>query len=226
MSVRAILFDFDGTIWDSETASYQSWQATFADFGREFSMKTYSAMVGTIDGADPIAELEAELGHTVDRAAVEERRWSRKLALLGQLRPRPGIETYLHDARARGLARGIVSTSDADFIRRGLEHLELADEFDFVECANGDRRLAKPSPALYLAALERLELPAAYAIAIEDSANGVASAKAAGLFCLAVSNEITRSMDMSAADIVVDSLRRISLADLLARAKGPRAPTL
>lgn len=97
----------------------------------------------------------------------------------------------------------------------GLTILGLSDAFDFIECAEGDKSRAKPSPALYLSALARLALSAEDAIAIEDSPNGIHAAKAAGLFCVGHANAVTRQLDLSEADIVVDSLDDLPLADVL-----------
>jgi beta-phosphoglucomutase-like phosphatase (HAD superfamily) len=97
----------------------------------------------------------------------------------------------------------------------GLDILGLRDAFDFIECAEGDRSLAKPFPALYLSALHLLRLTADQAIAIEDSPNGIHAAKAAGLFCLGYANDVTRQLDLSEADVVVDSLDDLPLSQAL-----------
>jgi beta-phosphoglucomutase-like phosphatase (HAD superfamily) len=91
--------------------------------------------------------------------------------------------------------------------------LGLRDAFDFIECAEGDRRRAKPSPSLYLSALARLGLSADEAIAIEDSPTGIHAAKTAGIFCLGYANDVTRELDLSEADVVVDSLDDLPLAE-------------
>jgi HAD superfamily hydrolase (TIGR01509 family) len=131
------------------------------------------------------------------------------------LKPRPGIINYIREARRRGLAVAIVSTDDTEWIMTGLTILGLEDAFDFIECAEGDRTRAKPSPALYLSALDRLALSADEAIAIEDSPNGVRAAKGAGLFCVGYANAVTRQLDLSDADVVVDSLDDLPLSDVL-----------
>ena len=77
--------------------------------------------------------------------------------------------------------------------------------------------ICKPSPALYLEALELLGVAADEAIAIEDSPNGIAAARAAGIYCVAFPNDVTTALDLSQADLVVESLEDVPLADLLAR---------
>lgn len=215
MSIEALFFDFDGVLWDSETAAWQSWRETYAEFGQEMSLDAFAMMLGTVGGIDPIAELEQLVGHPIERGPVAEQRWNRKMELVGRLRPRPGVLAYLADARQLGVAVAIVSTDDTPWISTGLNILGLSDAWDFIECAEGDVENAKPSPTLYLRALDRLQLNADEGVAIEDSPNGIRAAKRAGLFCLAFANEVTRQLDLSEADLRVDSLEELPLAELL-----------
>jgi beta-phosphoglucomutase-like phosphatase (HAD superfamily) len=89
-----------------------------------------------------------------------------------------------------------------------LERLEEAVGWDAICTADGDPVRAKPAPTLYLEALVALGVPAADAVAFEDSPNGVLAAKAAGLYCIAVPNEVTRDLGLeeAGADLVLDSL--------------------
>lgn len=82
-------------------------------------------------------------------------------------------------------------------------------------CANGDVKRAKPAPVLYLEALQKLGLAAHEAVAFEDSLNGVRAAKAAGIFTVAVPNAITADLELDEADLVVESLARLPLEELL-----------
>ena len=221
--VRALLFDFDGVLWDSERASFQAWRETYAEHGQEYSLDRFAGILGTLRGGDPLGELERLVGPAFDREAVGERRRRRKMALLEGAGPLPGVVEYLREARARGLRLAIVSTDDHAWISGGLRRIGLTGWWDLIECAEGDVSRAKPSPALYVTALERLDLSADAAIAIEDSPNGIAAAKAAGLYCLAVANAVTERLDLSAADLTVRSLADLPLPELLRRVEGDGA---
>src|SRR5262249_50585863 len=83
--------------------------------------------------------------------------------------------------------------------------------------ADGDTSRCKPSPALYEEALELLGVEAHEAIAIEDSPNGIAAARAAGVFCVGFPNDVTSALDLSGADLVLESLEEVPLADLVVR---------
>jgi putative hydrolase of the HAD superfamily len=128
---------------------------------------------------------------------------------------RPGVLDYLEEARRRGLATAIVSSSSRPWVDRHLARLERAEHFDDIVTADGDLARAKPLPVLYLEALERLGVGASEAVAFEDSPNGVRAAKAAGLFCVAVPNSVTASLGLDQADLVVASLAELELDDLV-----------
>jgi beta-phosphoglucomutase-like phosphatase (HAD superfamily) len=89
--------------------------------------------------------------------------------------------------------------------------------------ADGDAARAKPRPTLYLEALDRLGVTAGEAIAFEDSPNGITAAKAAGLYCIAVPNPTTASLDVTHADLVLRSLEEVPLGDLLRRVEKEQA---
>ena len=210
--MRALLFDFDGLLLDTEGPSYRAWVEVYERHGHDLTLELWSAAIGTIDGFDPVRHL-AELGVTVDEETEEARR-RRDLDLCDVEELRPGVTELLDVAEARGLATAIVSSSSDWWIERHLTHRGLLDRFDAVVCANGDAERAKPRPTLYLEALVRLEIAPHEGVAFEDSPNGVAGAKAAGLYTIAVPNEITGRLDLSEADRVVESLAQIEVHEL------------
>lgn len=208
--IRALLFDFDGLLLDTEGPCYRAWAEVYEAHGRTLDLDVWSAAVGTIGGFDPAAHLHALTGVTLDERLLEAKR-RRELDLCALEELRPGVAELLDQAEERRLATAIVSSSGEDWIARHLEHRRLLDRFDAIVCANGDRERAKPRPTLYREALERLGVCAAQALAFEDSPNGVAAAKAAGLVCVAVPNGITGTLDLSAADLVLPSLADVDL---------------
>jgi HAD superfamily hydrolase (TIGR01509 family) len=207
--IRALLFDFDGLLIDTEGPSYRAWVEVYERHGHELPLQVWSAAIGTVDGFDPVRHLHG-LGVTLDEHAQEARR-QRDLDLCDLEELRPGVAELLGEAERRGLQTAIVSSSPEDWIERHLARRDLLDRFDVVSAANGDRERAKPRPTLYLEALELLGVGAGEAVAFEDSPNGVAAARAAGIFCVAVPNEVTGALDLSAADLVVPSLADVDL---------------
>jgi len=195
-----------------------SWQELYREHGHELPVGEWVTLVGTIGAPfDPYAHLE-ELAGPLDRAAVLERRRDHELSLTDVEELRPGVLDYLEEAEQLGLKRAIVSSSTREWIDRHLRRLERAEHFDAIVAADHDVARAKPAPTLYLEALNVLGLAAGEAIAFEDSPNGIKAAKAAGIFCVAVPNSVTAALGLNEADLVLDSLAELPLAELIERA--------
>jgi putative hydrolase of the HAD superfamily len=213
--IRAFLFDFDGLIVDTEVPSRAGWEHVYREHGQELPPEKWALVVGTVGAWDPMAHLEELVG--TPREQITERRRDHEFALADAEELRPGILDYFAEARRRGLKRAIVSSADRRWIDRHLARLEQAVGWDAIVTADGDTARAKPNPALYLEALERLGVAADEAVAFEDSPHGIRAAKAAGIFCVAVPNEVTRALGLDEADLELDSLAELAPGELLAR---------
>lgn len=218
--IKALLFDFDGLILDTETPDYEAWRETFAEHGAELTLAEWSDCIGREYGfIDPHAMLEERLGRELDRAALKARRKRRLNAMIAAETVRPGVVDYLDGARARGIRSAIASSAPRRWVAPKLETLGLAGKFDCLKCEE-DAPRAKPAPDLFLAAAEALAARPGECIAFEDSPNGVAAALSAGVFCVAVPNPVTRQLTIEGADITVDSLADLPLEELLGRASA------
>jgi HAD superfamily hydrolase (TIGR01509 family) len=215
--VSAFLFDFDGLIVDTETASRAGWEWLYRRHGYELPHEKWALMVGTIDGWDIWGHLEGLAGRTLDRERLNEDRYAHELTLLEAEHLRPGIIDYLDAAERRGLKRAIVSSASRDWIDMHLTRLERTVGWDAIITADHDPVRAKPAPALYLEALDVLGVPANEAVAFEDSPNGIAAAKAAGIYVVGIPNLVTRDLSLDQADLVLDSLANVSPDELLRR---------
>ncbi|HJQ74580.1 MAG TPA: HAD-IA family hydrolase [Gaiellaceae bacterium] len=220
MPVRAFLFDFDGLILDTEVASRAGWELLYRDHGHELPRDRWATLVGTTHAPwDPMEHLEELVGEPLDRDALNERRYAHEIELIEAEELRPGIAEYLAAARRHGLRRAIVSSSSRRWVDMHLERLEEAVGWDAICTADGDPARAKPSPTLYLEALRLLDVEAADAVAFEDSPHGVTAAKAAGVYCVAIPNEVTRDLGLeeAGADVVLDSLADLPPDTLFSR---------
>jgi HAD superfamily hydrolase (TIGR01509 family) len=215
MTIRGLLFDFDGLLVDTETPSRAAYEHLYRRHGHELPLDRWATLVGTIGAEfDPYVHLEQLVGMPLDREELDEWRRAREYELVDLEQLRPGVEALLAEARERDLRTAIVSSSDNWWIERHLGRLGRNTGWDAIIAANGDVGRAKPAPTLYLDALRLLGLSASEAIAFEDSPNGVRAAKAAGLYCIAVPNPITETLALDEADVVVESLEDVSLAAL------------
>jgi HAD superfamily hydrolase (TIGR01509 family) len=224
MSIRAVIFDFDGLILDTESTDFQSWQEVFAAHTCKLRFDIWAESIGRPWGYfDPYAHLEQLSGAPIDRDRIHAQRQAR-LRELFLLQPiQPGVLAYLRDAQQLGLKIGLASSSDRAWVHGHLERLGLLPYFTVTRCFE-DTGAHKPDPTPYLAVLEALDVLPSEAVAFEDSPNGIASAKAAGILCVAVPNPTTRSLNLDKADYRLDSLASLPLQKLLSRLTSIRFP--
>jgi HAD superfamily hydrolase (TIGR01509 family) len=213
--IRALIFDFDGLILETEGPSYKSWEEVYQSFGFALPFSTWSTIIGTTQGEfDPCLELKKKVKGRVDWEGIESRRRASEKALIEAQSVMPGVEQYLKDARRLGLKTGLASSSSCKWVIGHLTRLGLVDYFDSI-CASDDVEHTKPDPELYLSVLRELDVSAEEAIALEDSPIGIQAAKQAGLFCVAVPNPLTRQLSLSQADFQLGSLAEMLLEQLL-----------
>ncbi len=221
--LQAIVFDFDGTILDTETPDYQTWQEIYSSYDVALPLGLWLQCVGGgTDDFDPHDHLETQLGRTIDRQRLRTERRRQFLDRVHAQPILPGVLELIAAAERRELKLAVASSSDRKWVDSHLQRLGLRSRFDKVVTADDVERV-KPDPALYRLAVKRLDVPPRRAVAIEDSYNGMLGAKGAGLRCIAVPNRITRSSDFSAADLQLDSVASIAADDLIDRFNDPPA---
>ncbi|MBI3660999.1 HAD family hydrolase [Candidatus Acetothermia bacterium] len=218
--IRALIFDLDGMIVDTESPSLQSWQELFQRYGCELPLSEWAKCIGTGYVFDPLEYLESQLGYgfNKNRAELGQKRFQREVELANKQSARPGVQEYIADAKKIGLRLGVASSSPRDWVEGHLLRLGLMEHFDAIKCRD-DVTNVKPDPELYLAALDALKVQASETIALEDSPNGILAAKRAGLFCVAVPNPITAQLQLEGADVRLGSLAELPLAKLLVEAQ-------
>ena len=217
--MKALVFDFDGLILDTEVPVYEAWQEIYGEHGCELAFEKWATCIGTADTFDPCVDLQAALGRALDAAVLEARHRARTDVLIAARGVLPGVREYLEEAARLGLALGVASSSSRRWVEGHLVRLGLRDSFQVVRCADDVPRV-KPDPALYRAAVQSLGARPDEAVALEDSPNGILAAKRAGLTCVAVPNPLTVRLDLSLADLRLSSLAELSLPALLARLRA------
>jgi HAD superfamily hydrolase (TIGR01509 family) len=222
--MRALLFDVDGTLADTEETHRIAFNEAFRahDLPCRWEREEYAVLLGIAGGKERLAAYFERVGIDPGRAPeVHRTKTEHYVDLVGRgATPlRPGVARLIDEAAARGVRLAIATTTTEANVIALLSAEQLA-RFDVLAC--GDVVAAKkPAPDVYLHALARLGVPAEDAIAIEDSALGLAAAKAAGLRTVVTPCRWTLDHDFAAADLVLPDLGEVTL-DALSRVRSRR----
>ena len=210
---RAVLFDFDGIILDTEWPIYESYVTLYREHGHELSLETYVQCIGSdFQSWSPETHLESLTGRSFDWPTINQERnaWIRD-QLATHYTPFPGIEAALAVITRMAKRRAVVSSSSHPWVDGWLDHHGLAGHFEKTIC-RGDAPRIKPAPDLFLEAARQLEVEPAECLVIEDSFNGMRAAHDAGMTVWAIPNRITEVSDFSAAARVLRSADALAAA--------------
>jgi HAD superfamily hydrolase (TIGR01509 family) len=219
VEAAAVIFDFDGLLMDTESVMLAAWQHEWRQHGLELDVSTFWVNHGGDVTEDRYLRLAAAVGPSFDRAASHARRTAYRDELNRRLGLRPGLDAWLRDAHAAGLRLAVASSSPRQWVRRLLAGIGREADFEVFACGDEVAR-PKPSPEVYLLALDRLGIAAGQAVAVEDSPHGAAAARAAGLRCIAIPNPHADPATFGSADLVLASAADLSLASALAKVPG------
>lgn len=224
-SIKAVLFDCDGTLVDSEGAHFLAWQKTLEAKGVHLSAKQELQFTGMSDlfiaksfvdslgcrELDLLREKSLHYSHLHEQGLPPIEPTVRFLKQLGAAK------------KELGLKLGVASAAAKEEVLSHLKHLEVEAFLDVILSGHDDLKglyfdpegINKPKPYIYLHAAKLLDVLPSECVVIEDSITGVMSAKAAGCFTIAIPNLLTKEHDLSAADMKIDSLSGINGFDFL-----------
>jgi putative hydrolase of the HAD superfamily len=212
--LKALIFDFDGLMVDTETAIYITWREIYEQHGYELPLETYVQCVGSHNtDYNPAKELDQMVGRVLDWDTLLAEQSRRNRELHQDLGPFPGIKELLLEANETGVKCAVASSSNSEWVHGWLHRLGLWDHFDAVITRDLVER-PKPAPDLFLLAMSRLGVTGTEAVVLEDSVNGLRAAVAAEVPCIIVPNTVTRGLDFSAARAVLPTLGGVGLAGL------------
>ncbi len=214
--LKALIFDFDGLILDTETPDYEAWRDIYQEFDQHLSIETWGQIVGGCAASDflPVPHLQTLTGRDLTSFNLADRASGQSLALIHTRPPLPGVLNLLNEARAAELRLAVASSSTRDWVEGHLTRLGLLAHFDAIRCRE-DVRQTKPQPELFLSALAALGVSPQEAVVFEDSPNGVLAARRAGIFVVAIPNPLTEHLNIQGEDLRLNSLADLNLDDLL-----------
>lgn len=214
MTLEAVVFDFDGLIIDSEWLIFETACAAFAEHGHALTVEAWSTIIGINDDSDDtwwssVCSAAGVVGF--DRAQFDATYEAQPREGRDELPPLPGVVELVEALVHEGVPIGVASSSSRAWLDRHLGRLGLADRFGALIGSDLVGGVGKPAPDVYLRACADLGADPASSVAIEDSAHGVAAAKAARMAAVAVPSRITRFNDFADADLVVDSVADLTV---------------
>ena len=212
--LKALLFDLDGTLCNTDAVHFPAWMEVLRPHGIEVTREFYDERLAGRVNADVVDDLLPDLSEEERRKLIdaEEERSRDRTAQIG---PLPGLEDLLEDGRKRGLKLALVTNSVEADAEQILEPLDLEEAFDPVVYPS-EVSATKPDPAPYLEILDRLEIEAGEALAFEDSSTGAEASRAAGIQTVGISAAHTpEELKEAGVDLVIGDFADRALYALL-----------
>lgn len=207
--MKAMLFDMDGVLIDSEPLHFKARKITMARYGITIDdEELYGYQSTSMDFF--IAGINKSRGTSIDPA--EASRYQKedfaKIFQTFELKTIDGIPEYLEKLKTLGIPMAIASSSSPELIQEATKRVGINGYFsEFVSGYEVEK--PKPDPCIYLTAAKKIGADPAECVVLEDSHNGVLAAKSAGTFCIGFRSPHSGHQDLSVADIIVDSIRDI-----------------
>ncbi len=211
--VKAVIFDMDGVIIDSEPIHSRVKMDTFAHFGIPFNEADLAAYMGRTSGAI-FRETLAKYGRTdinpQDMAAYKHAHYL-EILQSGEIAPVEGTVDLIKSLHAAGMPLALATSSNVRVMNTVLDSFAIRSYFSSI-LSGGELPESKPNPAIYLLSAERLGVAPADCLVIEDTTNGILAAKRAGMYCVAYRNPHSGQQDLTEADEIVDSFAEIEIS--------------
>lgn len=224
--LKALIFDFDGLILDTETPEVSVWQSIYKEHGFELPVDEWEKTIGgygisNFDAAEHLSRLSSG---RLDSVSLRSRYRKEADEIIHTSPILPGVVNMIEQAKEHGSKVAIGSSSPHSWVDTHVKRLGLLHYFDRIICADDvPPGRTKPNPDIYLKTLEQLNVKNDAAVVFEDSLNGVLASRRAGIFVVAVPNPLTAKMGVTG-DMTVSSLAGLSFQELSGNIKLLLAP--
>lgn len=210
--IKAVIFDFDGLILDTETVWYEAYKETMAFYESDLPLEHFVTCIGT-DNTELNQYFKDQLGERCNIEEIESRESLHEVKMK-TAQAREGVQDYLEEAKRNGYTIALASSSTKEWVTHHLGELGLLHFFEVI-ITGDDVDKVKPAPDLYVKAIEVLGIQPAEAVAFEDSLNGLQAALTAGLKCVIVPNPVTDALAFENHHLRLQSMADKSLSDVI-----------
>lgn len=214
--IKAVVFDCDGLLIDTETPWYEAFRDIYQEHDLDLPLELYVKCVGsTFDQFNPLDYLEECLKGPIDRTIISKLSKEKHSKIMQRQQLCLGVEKYLLTAKKIGLKIGLASSSSRNWVDQYLNKYQIAHYFDTIHTSDNVKKV-KPDPELYLQAMAAMDVSGSETLVFEDSVNGLKAAKEAGAYCVIVPNPITKNLDFDQYDLRLNSMLDIELNEVIA----------
>ncbi|MFC0273266.1 HAD family hydrolase [Metabacillus herbersteinensis] len=211
--MKAVIFDFDGLIIDTEFALYEAFCELLKIDPSELPINEYGFYIGT-DSSDLYDFILSKANISMTHEEIIEKSSVLHKEKLKYPIARDGVEDYLKEAKSKGLKIGLASSSDRKWVTHFLSELDLLEYFDVIQTRD-DVEKVKPDPTLYRNVITHFGIKPSEAIAFEDSVNGSKAAIGAGINCVIVPNKITVNLEFENFHMRINSMKEKELSKVI-----------
>lgn len=213
--MKAVIFDMDGVIIDSEPMHLDVDIKTMAYFGFNITGKEFEKYVG-MTSPEMWRSIRSEYNIEQSIEEIINGQLEKKINILRDLNIEPidGIKELLFELKSQGIPIAVASSSARRLIEEVLRKFDLRDYFQCIASGEEVER-GKPAPDVYIEAAKELRVHPSNCIVIEDSRNGVRAAKNAGMKCIGYQNINSGNQDLSEADSIVHAITEINIRYLI-----------
>jgi beta-phosphoglucomutase family hydrolase len=206
--IKAVIFDLDGVLVDSEPFSGEASSKALREFGIELTPEERTRAFGRTDLDIASYAIKLRGLDLNPRELVKRKDAVYSEIIKGKLRPMPHTRELIELLRSKGIPFALASSGTPGKIRATLSEIGFEDIFDTI-VSGEDISRGKPHPEIFLKAAEKLGMEPGDCLVVEDAQAGIEAAKAAGMRCIALRSPSTYGQDFSKADRIIDSLEEL-----------------
>jgi HAD superfamily hydrolase (TIGR01509 family) len=208
--VKAVIFDNDGVLVDSEPLHHVAEKRTLARYGVDLNEEEFSLNVG-IGWHKMLCEWIKKFNLPVTPDELQKIHEQNLVNIfLEQVEPTPNVIQFIENLLEDGYRLGVASSSSRIVVDTGLKKSNMLRYFETIVCSEDVKR-TKPDPEIYLLAARQLGAKPAECFVIEDSSTGIKAAKAAGMICAGYRNENSGEQNLTQADLIFEDFRDLKL---------------